>query len=214
MEAKGHVLQFPVAILGCAGQIWPCTPRFKHVYIYIYWLRFVHKPLFRYIYMYMGHIRPIQALNTYIWIPYIYLMSSFGCEYTLCHLYIPFQHVASLLSYIRFCYMHSNKLSYLFSLNILVKYCLYSMVQVCLGYKGPYLGFLSFVVNLIAACFRFYNKTGLYFLCSLSYASETQCCQRQGPIREHICNCADICANMVMCRSTPFGSKLWQTQVQ
>ena len=44
-----------------------------YIYIYIYtlWLRFVHKHLNHYIYMYMGHIHPIKALDTYIWVPYI-----------------------------------------------------------------------------------------------------------------------------------------------
>ena len=45
--------------------------------------------------MYMGHIRPIQALHTYIWIPYICWLPSFGCEYALCPLHIPLWHVAS-----------------------------------------------------------------------------------------------------------------------
>ena len=71
-----------------------------YIYIYIYWFFFVHKPLYHHIYIYMGYISPIQALYTYIWIPYILLLPLFGCEYTLCHLHIPFQHVASLSSYI------------------------------------------------------------------------------------------------------------------
>ena len=63
--------------------------------IYIYWLRFARKPLYHHIYMYMGHIRPIQALHTYICMPYICLLHSFACEYALCPLHIPFWHVAS-----------------------------------------------------------------------------------------------------------------------
>ena len=61
----------------------------------IYWLRFARKPLYRHIYIYMGHLRPIQVLHTYIWIPYICWLPSFGCEYALCPLHIPFWHVAS-----------------------------------------------------------------------------------------------------------------------
>ena len=70
------------------------------MYIYIYWLRFACKPLYWYIYMYMGHIRPFQALYTYIWMPYICFLPSFGCEYALYHLNILFCHAASLSSYI------------------------------------------------------------------------------------------------------------------
>ena len=65
------------------------------VCIYIYWLRFVRKPLYRHIYMYMGHTRPIQTLYIYICMPYICLLHSFACEYALCPLHIPFWHVAS-----------------------------------------------------------------------------------------------------------------------
>ena len=35
-------------------------------------------------------MRPIQALHTYIWIPYICFLASFGCDYALCPLHIPF----------------------------------------------------------------------------------------------------------------------------
>ena len=61
----------------------------------MYWLRFVRKPLYRHIYMYMGYIRPIQALHTYICMLYICLLPSFGCGYALYPLHIPFWHVAS-----------------------------------------------------------------------------------------------------------------------
>ena len=70
------------------------------MYIYIYWLHFAHKPLYQYIYMYMGHTSPIQALHTYIWIPYICFLLSFGCEYAFIICIYAFVHVASLPSYI------------------------------------------------------------------------------------------------------------------
>ena len=38
----------------------------------MYWVCFMHKPLNDYIYIYIGYIHPIQALNTYIYI-YIYI---------------------------------------------------------------------------------------------------------------------------------------------
>ena len=118
MEAKGHIPQLPVAILGCASQIQPCAPRFKHVYIYISWLCFVCKPLYWSICLYMGHICPIQALHTYTWMPYICLLASFGCEYALCPLHISFWHVASLSSYIKKAHKIINTCIYIESVQI------------------------------------------------------------------------------------------------
>ena len=40
----------------------------------------MRKPLYRYIYMYMGYIRPIQVFQTYIWMLYICFLPSFGCD--------------------------------------------------------------------------------------------------------------------------------------
>ena len=96
MEAKCLIPLLPVAILGCVARFGlACQDSSVYIYIYIYWLRFARKPLYRHIYMYMGHIRPIQALHTYIYMPYICLLPSFACEYALCPLHIPFWHVAS-----------------------------------------------------------------------------------------------------------------------
>ena len=54
----------------------------------------MHKRLNHYLYVYVGHICPIQALHTYMWVPYICLKLSFGCFHLLCILHIAFWHVA------------------------------------------------------------------------------------------------------------------------
>ena len=99
MEAKCHSIASCIHIglrgldLALRAKIQAC------IYIYI-GSALMRKPLYRHIYMYMGHIRPIQALHTYICMPYICFLPSFACEYALCPLHIPFWHVASLSSYI------------------------------------------------------------------------------------------------------------------
>ena len=95
--------------IGLRGVDWALRAKIQAcIYIYIYCLGFARKPRYRHIYMYMGHIRPIQALHTYIRMPYICFLPSFACEYALCHLHIPFWHVAGLSSYITLSYLNHS----------------------------------------------------------------------------------------------------------
>ena len=58
MEAKGHITIASCCHIGLRGLDLALHAKIQAcVYIYIYWLRFACKPLYRHIYMYMGHIR-------------------------------------------------------------------------------------------------------------------------------------------------------------